>query len=250
MNRIRIIVFLFLGGLQAQIQTLDQIQEKVINQFDQINDYRVDIKISVKMTGFRMPRKKIRLYYKKPGKIKIDADGFAILPKTGVGGNPKEYFEMFETVMNISEVEFDGLSYYKITGIVNQDSLKIPVSIDKSDSLKIKMDVLIDPNQWTINQVDVSLNTKNIFIFKTIYTEIDGIYVPEKSEFRLGIKGISKWRTKNPHSFGGPSDGTLDFESIAKKAGYDSEKDEFAGTISMNFYKYKLNKGLKDKIFE
>ena len=241
---------LICSGVWAQVPSLEEIQKNVLAQFDQIDDYRVDMKISVKMTGFRMPRKKIRMYYKKPNKMKIIADGFAILPNTGMGGNPNESFNMFENIIDISEAKIDETTYYKITGIVNQDSLKIPISTDESDLLKIKMDVFIDVDHWTLNQVDVSLNSKKIFTFETTYTEIDGILVPGISEFRLGIEGISKWVTHNPHSFGGPSSGTSDFETIAKKAGYDPEKDEFAGKISITFSKYKLNKGLKDKIFK
>ena len=102
MTRILMILFLMISVLIAQIHSLDAIQGNVIAQFDQIKDYRVNIKISVKMTGFRMPRKKIQMYYKKPNKIKIEADGFAILPKTGVGGNPNEYFDMLKEIIEIT----------------------------------------------------------------------------------------------------------------------------------------------------
>ena len=103
-------------------------------------------------------------------------------------------------------------------------------------------------NSVKINQVAVSLNDENLFIFETTYTEILGIYVPEKSEFRLGLKGISQWSARNP--FGGPTEDRTDFEALAKKAGVDPDKDEFSGNIIMTFSKYRLNKGLKDKLFK
>ena len=40
------------------------------------------------------------------------------------------------------------------------------------------------------------------------------------------------------------------FETIAKNAGFDPDKDEFVGEIMMTFSKYKVNQGIKDIIFE
>ena len=248
MKQIIILSSFILSILLGQIPSLETLQNNVIAQFDQIEDYRVDIKIGVKMTGFRMPRKKIRLYYKKPGKMKIEADGFAIMPKIGMGGNPSEYFNMLTDIIDISSIQLDGSPFYKITGHVDQDSIQIPMAIHQDDSLNVRMDVLIDANKWTINQVAVSLNDENLFIFETTYTEILGIYVPEKSEFKLGLKGISQWSARNP--FGGPTEDRTDFEALAKKAGVDPDKDEFSGNIIMTFSKYRLNKGLKDKLLK
>ena len=188
------------------------------------------------------------MYYKKPNKIKIEADGFAILPKTGVGGNPNEYFDMLKEIIEITAFQLDGKPFYKITGHVNQDSLEIPISVHDQDSLDIKMNVFIDAVAWTINKVVVALNSEYVFTFETTYTEVDGISVPEKSEFKLGIQGMSRWTTRN--LFGGPSEDRKDFEAIAKGVGFDPEKDEFAGTVVMEFSKYKVNQGLDDSIFE
>ncbi|MBT7973031.1 MAG: hypothetical protein HN687_02630, partial [Candidatus Marinimicrobia bacterium] len=65
------VLFILSSLLVAQTPSIEQIRDNIISQFDRINDYQVDIKISVKMTGFRMPNKKIHMYYKKPGKIKV-----------------------------------------------------------------------------------------------------------------------------------------------------------------------------------
>jgi len=248
MIRKLIIILIFgLGIVSAQPHSIEAIKDSVISRFEQIEDYRVDIKVAVKMTGFRMPRKKIRMFYKKPDKMKIEADGFAIIPKTGVAGNPSEFLNMLESVSEINPITLDNNNQWKISGSVKPDSLKIPLGLGKDEVPDISMDLFIDADDWVINQVAVFVDTQKVFIINTDYEIVDGFVLPRQTEFKLGLKGISQWTTRNP--FGGPEGDRHDFDSIAKSAGYDSEKDEFAGKITMTFSKYRVNKGLKDRIF-
>ena len=135
-------------------------------------------------------------------------------------------------------------------GKVERDSLKIPLNVNKNETPEITMDVLVDAKKWVITEVDVYLDSESVFTFQTDYTEIDGIYVPERSIFKIGIKGISKWSARNPVDLGGPGSERKDFEDMAKNAGFDPEKDEFVGEMVMAFTKYKLNEGIDNQIFE
>jgi len=229
---------------------IDQIRDNIINQFSQIEDYQVDIKISVKMTGFRMPKKKIKLYYKSPDKLKVKTKGFAILPKTGADGNPNEFLDMFTDITEIKLISHDNKSLYEITGNVNRDSLKIPISTEKDEIPNISMKVFVDADHWVMTKAAVYLESENIFTIETSYIEVSQIMVPEKTVFKIGIKGISRWSTQNPFDYGGPGSDRQDFENIAKNAGYDKDKDEFVGEMVMKFSKYKINKGLDDSLFE
>jgi len=243
------ISFIFTSILAAQTLSIDQIRENVISQFAKIEDYQVDVKISVKMTGFRMPKKKIQIYYKKPGKIKVETRGFAILPKTGVDGNPSKFLDMLKHVTEIKRTIRNNKPFYRIMGKVNQDSLKIPVSVKTDEIPDITMDVFVNAKTWVITEVDVYLNSESVFTFKTDYIEVNEVMVPERSVFKIGVKGISRWTTQNPFDFGGPGSNRQDFENIAKNAGFDSEKDEFVGEMILTFSKYKVNRGIDDALF-
>ena len=234
----------------AQTPSIEHIRDKIIAQFDRIEDYQVDVKISIKMTGFRMPKKKIRMYYKRPDKVKVETKGFAILPKTGVEGNPNEFLDMLKHVTEIKRTIHDNKPFYKIHGKVERDSLKIPLKLKKNAIPEITMDVFVDAKKWVITEVSVYLDSESIFTFHTDYMEIKGIHVPEKSVFKIGVKGISRWSAGNPVDLGGPGSERKDFETIAKNAGFDPAKDEFVGEMVMTFSKYKVNEGLKDKIFK
>ncbi len=250
MRPILTISLMWLSIVFGQSMTIEKIRDNVIAQFEQINDYQVDTKISVKMTGFRMPKKKIRINYKRPDKIKVETKGFAILPKTGVDGNPSEFLDMLKHVTDIKRTIHNNTPFYKIMGKVERDSLKIPLKVNKDDIPEITMDVFVDAKKWVITEVGVYMDSESVFTFQTDYTEIEGIHVPEKSVFKIGIKGISKWSAGNPVDLGGPGSERKEFETMAKNAGFDPKKDEFVGEMVMTFTKYKVNQGIDDQIFE
>ena len=250
MRRVIFTFFLIVSSiLVAQTLSIEKISDNVISQFDKIEDYQVDLKISVKMTGFRMPNKKIRLYYKRPDKMKIETRGFAILPKTGVDGNPNEFLDMLKQVTSIKRTIHNNRPFLRIKGKVNQDSLKIPITVKKNEIPNITMEVLVDAKEWVITEVGVFLDLENVFSFNTNYIEVNKVMVPERSVFNIGIKGISRWSTQNPFDFGGPGSDRQDFERIAKNAGYDPLKDEFVGEMILTFSNYTVNKGIDDALF-
>tara|TARA_B110000438_G_scaffold285850_1_gene316415 strand:+ start:72 stop:833 length:762 start_codon:yes stop_codon:yes gene_type:complete len=250
MRRVIFTFFLIVSSiLLAQTLSIEKISDNVISQFDKIEDYQVDLKISVKMTGFRMPNKKIRLYYKRPDKMKMETRGFAILPKTGVDGNPNEFLDMLKQVTSIKRTIHNNRPFFRIKGKVNQDSLKIPITVKKNEIPNITMEVLVDAKEWVITEVGVFLDLENVFSFNTNYIEVNEVMVPERSVFNIGIKGISRWSTQNPFDFGGPGSDRQDFERIAKNAGYDPLKDEFVGEMILTFSNYTVNKGIDDALF-
>ena len=76
--------------------------EKTNEQFNLINDYKVDMSIKLEIPAFRMPKKKYKVYYKRPNKIKVKAKGFGILPKTGLFTSPNDNFDNL-TNMKLSD---------------------------------------------------------------------------------------------------------------------------------------------------
>ena len=66
---------------------------KTNEKFNKINDYEVDMTIRVKIPAFRMPKKRYKVYYKNPNKVKVKAKGFGILPKTGLFTSPNDNFD-------------------------------------------------------------------------------------------------------------------------------------------------------------
>lgn len=237
----------FLSALSAEnVPSFESISDSILFRFEKIKDYEVDVKISVKMTGFRMPKKKVKVFFKHPDKTKVETFGFAIVPKTGLAGNPHDFLKLVSEVSEILSVSgSDGKIL--ISGKVNADSLDIPMDVSEDEIPEVKIDLMVDEKYWVITKAEVYLDAESVFTITMNYLSVDGFRVPEKTEFALGLKGISKWTTRDP--FGGPDDDRHDFDSIAKSSGFDPEKDEIAGKVTMKFSGYKINRGIEDSFF-
>lgn len=245
MKKYDYIFFIFLfTSIKSQNTDLDIVKSNIITQFSKIEDYQVDINIKINMTGFRMPKKKIKMFFKKPDKLSIKTNGFAIIPKTGINNNPNELFKMFNYINEVNRTIRDNKQFYFISGIVNQDSIDMPIKNLKSEESNIKMSLLIDAKEWIITEVDIFLDKEKTFSIRTDYININNIMVPEKTKLIIGIKEIS--RIKNNFN----SDLLFNSDNdLAKASGFNLKNDEFKGEISMKFSNYIINQGIDDQIF-
>ena len=236
-------LFLFVT-IKAQDTELEEIKNNIITQFSKIDDYQVDINIKINMTGFRMPKKKIKMFFKKPDKLNIKTNGFAIIPKTGINNNPNELFEMFNYITEVNRTIRNNKQFYFITGIVNPDSIDVPIKNFQSENANITMSLLIDAKEWIITEVDIILDKEKIFSIKTVYINIDNIMVPEKTNLSIGIKEISRIKNNfnNDLLFNSDND-------FIKASGLNLKNDEFKGEISLEFSNYIINQGIDDNVF-
>jgi len=236
-------LFLF-ATIKAQDTELEEIKNNIITQFSKIDDYQVDINIKINMTGFRMPKKKIKMFFKKPDKLNIKTNGFAIIPKTGINNNPNELFEMFNYITEVNRTIRNNKQFYFITGIVNPDSIDVPIKNFQYENANITMSLLIDAKEWIITEVDIILDKEKIFSIKTDYINIDNIMVPEKTNLSIGIKEISRIKNNfnNDLLFNSDND-------FIKASGLNLKNDEFKGEISLEFSNYIINQGIDDNVF-
>ena len=245
MKKYNYIFFIFLfTSIKSQNTDLDIVKSNIIKQFSKIEDYQVDINIKINMTGFRMPKKKIKMFFKKPDKLSIKTNGFAIIPKTGINNNPNELFKMFNYINEVNRTIRDNRQFYFISGIVNQDSIDMPIKNFKSEESNVKMSLLIDAKEWIITEVDIFLDKEKTFSIRTDYININNIMVPKETKLIIGIKEIS--RIKNNFN----SDLLFNSDNdLAKASGFNLKNDEFKGEISMKFSNYIINQGIDDQIF-
>lgn len=239
-----ILIIFLLVPAKSQNTDLEKIKNKIITQFSKIDDYQVDINIKINMTGFRMPKKKIKMFFKNPDKLNIKTNGFAIIPKTGINNNPNELFKMFNYINEVNRTIRDNKQFYFISGIVNQDSIDMPIKNFKSEESNIKMSLLIDAKEWIITEVDIFLDKEKTFSIRTDYININNIMVPEKTKLIIGIKEISRIKNNFNDDLLFNSDNDL-----AKASGFNLKNDEFRGEISMKFSNYIINQGIDDQIF-
>ena len=166
-----------------------------------VNDYKVEMTISVSVPAFRMPKKKYKVFFKQPNKVKIKSRGFGILPRTGMFTSPIENFNNLTDIkINKGSVRL-GENKIMMVGNVIVDSLAIEMPNDYAKlSFKPTVDVIIDTSNWVVTNVITKIDTLKIMEIQNEYTLVnDKFLLPLESKVEYFIKDsrFSKWLKKD-----------------------------------------------------
>ena len=217
---------------------------KTNEKFNKINDYEVDMTIRVKIPAFRMPKKRYKVYYKNPNKVKVKAKGFGILPKTGLFTSPNDNFDNLTNIKMTDYKDEENINDVIIKGDLIVDSLKVDMPNEYTRlTFDPIVEVKIDTLNWVIKNVTTKLDTLKLFQINNYYNTFEeNYYMPEKSIVKYFVKdkNLFNWINKDAGSIIGNAEAAL-----AKK-----NNSIVEGKITIEYKKYKINKGLKDKIFD
>lgn len=220
----------------------EYIIKKTDDQFREINNYQVDMVISIAIPAFRMPKKKYKVYFKQPDKIKVKSRGFGLLPKTGMFTSPLENFSNLSNIRFSKDLSRTNPNEIMLVGDLVLDSLALDVPNEYARlTFKPTVDVKVDTQNWVITQVLTKIDTVKIMEINNFYDIVDdSFYMPIKSTVEYYVKDarLSKWINKDI--------GTI----MGNNHNMNIESDMVKGLISVNYAKYRVNRGIKDSIFE
>ena len=220
----------------------EYIIKKTDDQFREINNYQVDMVISIAIPAFRMPKKKYKVYFKQPDKIKVKSRGFGLLPKTGMFTSPQENFSNLSNIRFSKDFSRTEPNEIMLVGDLVLDSLALDVPNEYARlTFKPTVDVKVDTQNWVITQVLTKIDTVKIMEINNFYDVVDdSFYMPIRSTVEYYVKDarLSKWINKDI--------GTI----MGNNHNMNIESDMVKGLISVNYAKYRVNRGLKDSIFE
>ena len=230
---------IFLFANDHYLSDVERVVDKTQKQFEKAFDYQVTMKIELKVPGFRMPKKKYKVFFKQPNKLKIKSRGFGMLPKTGIFTSPKDNFDNLKNMRLISTNNDNGQVYIKGEVIVDSLKLKMPNEYAKL-GFRPTVTVKIDTNNWVINNIITELDTLKLVEITNTYKKVDDNYVmPSASTVQYFIKDakLSGWLKK-------------DITSIVGQNPLEQKSDMVEGKISIVYEDYIINRGIKDKVFD
>ena len=238
------ILFLFLSANSNAFSSNnpEYIIKKTDDQFREINNYQVDMVISIAIPAFRMPKKKYKVYFKQPDKIKVKSRGFGLLPKTGMFTSPLENFSNLSNIRFSKDFSRIKPNEIMLVGDLVLDSLALDVPNEYARlTFKPTVDVKVDTQNWVITQVLTKIDTVKIMEINNFYDVVDdSFYMPIRSTVEYYVKDarLSKWINKDI--------GTI----MGNNHSMSIDSDMVKGLISVNYAKYRVNRGIKDSIFE
>jgi len=237
------ILFIFVSSFLFSYEKKEDYYIKKTNEkFNSIDDYKVDMTIKLEIPAFRMPKKKYKVYYKRPNKIKVKAKGFGILPKTGLFTSPNDNFDNLTNIKLSDYKDSENIHDIIIIGDLIVDSLKLEMPNEYSRiTFDPIVEVKIDTLNWVIKNVTTRLDTLKLFQINNYYKMYDKkYYMPYQSIVKYYVKDkkLFNWLNKDAGNIIGQDNLPKNNESIVE------------GTITVDYKKYIINKGIKDSVFD
>jgi outer membrane lipoprotein-sorting protein len=225
------IIFALTGSIFFMIaaaQTAEDIIFRVKEKLDKVNDYEADGNMKTNVVFIKAPVAQVRIYYKKPNKLKIDnKSGISFIPKGSVNINLSNVFN------NITE--FDLID----AGKEESSGLRIIKLLPRDENTDVVLSTLfIDEKNHLVKKAKTTTRESGTYELEMTY----GRY----SEFGLADKVTFSFNTKE---YKLPKGVTFDYDDGSGKKKNTDELKNKKGKVEIVYSSYIINKGLADSLF-
>jgi len=221
--------FLVFGKVAAQeLPPVSEIFQKMQDHWQAIHDYTADARIVVNIPGVRMPRMKVKIYFKKPNRYHFEAKGLAILPKEGLGV-PPDRLEKWKK--NARLIGLDTINHKPVYHLLAESR--------RLKSIPLQTHLYVDQKNFLLIRLKTSDSTGN-------YMQITFDYKKIASAFWLPVKIISRFEMNTTY----PDSATKKLRSRMMNAHSFFTPAFRKGTIYVYLNHYKVNTGLSDALFK
>lgn len=214
-------------SLYAQSYDSKPLLDSIRKKMNRVNDYSADIKIKLNVSFIKIPVKTATLFFKKPNKVKMKTDGFAMLPKQSASFNAGDFLNKDFTSIYIKSE--------KVNGEMNDMIKVIPLT---NDGEIILATLWVNRKKQLVNKIDATTKSNGNFLMEFHYPSPALPYeMPDLLKFTLDIT-----KTTLPVSITG------DFDSDQKLKKNEEAKKQKA-VLTIQYSNYKINTGIPDSFF-
>jgi hypothetical protein len=214
-------------NLKSAAQSPEDIIAGVRAKLDKVNDYEAKGKMKMNVTFIKAPVATIRIYYRKPDRLKINNEkGISLVPKGSVN------ISIGKLVANTDCDLID-------VGVEEKTGWRIIKLLPKSDTADIVLSTLfIDEKELLVRKAKTTTRENGTYELEMTY----GKY----SNFGLADKIVFSFNTKD---YKLPKGVTFDYDDGAGSKASDDKLKNRKGRVEITYSSYQINKGLPDSVF-
>ncbi len=224
-----IFIFLFLKSDNLCAQDPTALMKIIQTNLEKINDYEATAYFKTQIPFLKVPDAIVKIYYKKPDKIKIkNENGISLVPK--------------ETV-SISLYSLVNSKYQALDA--GSDNLQgIPVRIikllpiDENGELVLAT-LYIDTRRMLVLKVKTTTRDNGTNEVELYYGKFSETGLPEKIVFSFNIQDFKL-----------PKGVTFDYDDGSAKKKESETGQNQRGKIEITYLSYSVNKGISDSLFK
>ena len=228
MKRTLIIILALSFFNQLSAQTPQELVNKVKAKLEKVNDYTAKGKLKTNVVFIKAPIASVKVYYKKPDKMKIvNENGISFIPKGSVNINLAKFLS--------------GSGVYEIVdaGIEPSTGLRILKLLPSDENSEIVLLTLyIDEKAALIKKAKNTTRDNGTYELEMNYGKYASYGLPDKVIFSFNTKDYKL-----------PKGVTFDYDNGAEKKNNDDLKNK-KGKVEITYSEYLINKGVDDSIFK
>lgn len=220
-----VIVFAWIGQLLAQAP--EELIKKVTARLEKVNDYTAKGKLKTNVVFIKAPVASVKIYYKKPDKMKIvNEKGISFIPKGSVNINLAKFLSAAGNyeIVDAGKEPSTGLRILKL--LPSDENSEIVLST-----------VYIDEKAELVKKAKNTTRDNGTYELEMTYGTYSSYGLPDKVIFSFNTKEYKL-----------PKGVTFDYDNGAeKKTGEDLKNKK--GKVEITYSEYAINKGVDDTIF-
>ncbi len=215
----------------CQLQTFAQqdvnvLLQKVKAKIESVNDYEANGKMKTNVAFLKVPVATIKMYFKKPNKLKIKNEkGISFVPKGAVSINLNNILSGNKyTIIDIGEDKIAGAKVRVVKLLPTDDNADVILST-----------LYIDETNLVIKKAKTTTKDNGTYELEMTYGKYTAYGLPDKVIFSFNTKDYKL-----------PKGITFDFDDGAVKKPVEKNKK---GRAEIVLSSYTINKGVLDSVF-
>jgi len=231
-KRIFFIVGVFVSllfSVSLKAQTAEELIAKVKAKLEKVNDYQANGKMKTNVIFIKAPIANVKVYYKKPNKLRINNEGgISFIPKGSMNINLNNIF--------VNTTGFDIIDI----GKEEKTNLRIIKLLPKDENSDVVLStVYIDEGQSLIKKAKTTTKENGTYELEMNY----GKY----ADYGLADKVVFSFNTKD---YKLPKGITFDYDDGSKKQENPDKLKNKKGKVEIVYSAYVINKGVSDTVFK
>jgi outer membrane lipoprotein-sorting protein len=229
MKRIIYLLPLLLLAVAARAQNATALVQKVKAKLDRVNDYEASGEMKTNVSFMKVPAARVKVYFKKPGKIKIKNEkGISLVPKGTVSIS-------LNNLLSGQYQALDGGSD-NVNGVPVKVVKLLPV--DENGEVVLSK-LYIDEARLLILKAKTTTRESGTNELEMSYGKFEAYALPDKIIF-----------TFNTQDYKLPKGVTFDYDDGSPKKKETPASQNQRGKIEIAYSAYIINKGISDEIFK
>ena len=217
------------ASVAVNAQNAEELILGVKQKLEKVNDYEASGKMKMNVVFIKAPVANVKVYFKKPDKLKIiNESGISLVPKGSIN------ISMGNIIGNT------GGSDIIDAGKDDKTGLRIVKLLPKDENANVVLSILyIDEKQLLIKKAKTTTKENGTYELEMTYGRYAGYGLADKVIFSFNTKDYKL-----------PKGVSFDYDDGSGKQPDANKGKDNKGIIEMSYSSYTINKGVADDIFQ